>query len=191
MKQFLQQVVKLNRTQHQTSEANDRSFASQIDFEAGARSWESLALRIEPTGMNEGEKVMVKKNGYSIRLVPVPHVDRDLSLGNLTTHGFRLLNDHPDFQIVRAMSYPAARGYFDHLYNFVKAGKKFEDGEAVLVNEGKVKLTMRTMFINFVHVFRAIVTTVGGPDEEEEGRIQLEYCPPFQGICDDCAMCKH
>lgn len=203
MSKLLTRLVENNRTRHQNTEANTKSFKSQIEFEVNAQPWESLRVANNPVGRNKEEEGIIKESGYSIRIVPVPLQDRLASLSNLTTHGFRLLGDHPDFQIVLGLEYPAARTIFEHIYNLVKAGKRFQDGEVIYMNENvvkgnvKIKLTMYKMYINFVHIFRAVITIDSYKNrivdsDENRGQSQLEYCPPFQGICDDCSsmLCR-
>jgi hypothetical protein len=180
-KKQLRALVNKNRTKHQTSEEHDRMFSAEIANELVKGYFVADSNR--PEGSTDLAKANIKEMGYTIRKANVSPGDRARCYGNHMTKGFRLLNNHPDFQIVLEMPTENLAFFFSYFYAEVKRGRVFEDEELVIISDSNfgihITVKLYKLYINFAHYFRIILMSDSQLHLCE--KCQLKYLPPIPG----------
>jgi len=97
------------------------------------------------------------KYGFYAHFVFDDDFDNSPSGVNLHTHGVTKSLGHPDFQITVSLPIEVASGIFHNLYDRVKAGDRFKEGdEAADILGGGFKVT----FINAVECGRPVLRVI-------------------------------
>ena len=97
------------------------------------------------------------KYGFYTHFVVDDDFDNSPSGVNLHTHGMMDSVGHPDFQITVPLNPEVANGIFHNLYDRVKAGDSFKEGdEAADILGGGFKVT----FINAVECGRPVLRVI-------------------------------
>lgn len=105
----------------------------------------------------------MERYGFYIHFVFDEDFDNSPSGVNLHTHGISESQDHRDFQITIPLDPEIARGIFHNLYDRVKAGHTFEEGDVVSeILGGGMKITFIEAMECGRPVLRVILPDSGG-----------------------------